>query len=120
MKLEKHIFMGHDGNKIQNNTEYYFTKYFDWVFMKDKIIKRNENPKTCYIKTDYLNKYINNILSIKNKFILVSGCSNYSPSINFKKLYEKIIKMPNLIKYYAENNLSSNPKMCSLTVGLMI
>tara|TARA_B110000858_G_scaffold197484_1_gene259292 strand:+ start:176 stop:1042 length:867 start_codon:yes stop_codon:yes gene_type:complete len=118
MKLEKHIFMGHDGNKIHNNTEYYFTKYFDWVFMKDKIIKRNENPKTCYIKTDYLNKYINNILSIKNKFILVSGCSDYSPSINFKKSYEKIIKMPNLIKYYAENNLSSNPKMCSLTVGL--
>ena len=37
MKLKKHIFMGHNGNKMDNNTEYYFTKYFDWVFMKNKI-----------------------------------------------------------------------------------
>jgi hypothetical protein len=110
--------MGHDGKKMINDTEYYFTNYFDWVFMNNIIIKKKNNPVTCYIKLDYLNKYINDILSIKNDFILVSGCSDFSPSVNFKESYEKIIKMPTLIKYYAENNLSSNPKMCSLTVGL--
>ena len=25
MKLKKHIFMGHNGNKMDNNTEYYLT-----------------------------------------------------------------------------------------------
>jgi hypothetical protein len=112
------MFMGHDGYKMANNTEWYFTKYFDWVFMNNTIIKRKDYPRTCYIKTDYLDKYINDILSISNEFILVSGCSDYSPSVNFEQSYEKLIKMPNLIKYYTENNLSTNPKMRSLTVGL--
>tara|TARA_B110000261_G_scaffold6626_1_gene6772 strand:- start:117 stop:1691 length:1575 start_codon:yes stop_codon:yes gene_type:complete len=118
MDTEEHIFIGHDGKKIINDTEFYFTKHFDWVFMNNMIIKRKFEPNTCYIKTDYLDKYIDDILGIKNKFILVSGCSDFSPSIHYKKSYEKIIEIPNLIKYYAENNLSNHVKMSSLTVGL--
>lgn len=49
MKLENYIFMGHDGIKMENDIEYYFTKYFDMVFMKNKIIKRNQNPKTLIV-----------------------------------------------------------------------
>jgi hypothetical protein len=116
--MDNIIFMGHDGLKIINNEEFYFTKYFDWVFMKNKIIKRVTNPKTIYIKIDYLDKYVNDILNISNEFILVSGCSDASPSINYVNSYNKIIKLPNLVKWFAENNLSHHPKITSLTVGL--
>ena len=68
-----------------------FHKAFDWVFMNNMIIKRVE-PNTCYIKTDYLDKYIDDILGIKN-IILVSGCSDFSPNIHYKKSYEKIIRI---------------------------
>lgn len=117
LKIKEQIFMGHDGNSMDEGKEYYITKYFDWIFMNNKIIKKKTKPNTCYIKTDYLNKYLNDILSIKNKFILVSASSDYSPSINFKESYEKIIKHPLLLKWYAENNLSDHPKIYSLPTG---
>jgi hypothetical protein len=85
--------------------------------MKDRIQKNIDIPKTIYIKTDYLKQYIDTILDINTDFILISGSSDYSPQINFKAEYEKIIMMPNLIKWYAENNLSDHEKMHSLTIG---
>ena len=111
------IYLGHHGNAMKNNTSFYFANYFDWIFMKDKVIKKNEHPNSCYIKTDYLQKYINDILNIKNDFILISGCSDFSPQINFKNEFNKIIELSNLKKWYAENNLSTHPKMYSLSVG---
>ena len=116
--IQDHIFMGHDGTNMDRNIEFYFSKYFDWVFMNNKIVKRKPIPTTCYIKLDFLNKYINDILNIPNEFILVSGCSDYSPTIHFNESYKKIIKLPNLKKWYCENNLSNHPKVYSLTVGL--
>jgi hypothetical protein len=115
---DKLVFMGTKSQKLISDEEYFFTKHFDWVFMRNKIVKRKLIPQTCYIKTDYLNKYLNDILNINTNFILVSGCSDYSPIIKFKSSYEKIIKHPCLIKWYAQNNLSTHPKMCSLSVGL--
>ena len=81
------IYLGHDGNAMKNNTSFYFANYFDWIFMKDKVIKKNEHPNSCYIKTDYLQKYINDILNIKNDFILISGCSDFSPQIKYSEQY---------------------------------
>jgi hypothetical protein len=110
-------YIGHNGYSMMDNTSFYFSNYFDWIMCQDTIIKKNEIPNTIYIKIDYLNNYVNEILKIQNDFILISGCSDYSPQVNFKESYLKIINMPNLKKWYAENNLSDNPKMFSLTVG---
>jgi len=110
-------FIGHCGMSMSNNNSFYFSDYFDWIIMNDIIIKKQENPRHVYIKIDYLKKYINEIISIKNDFILISGCSDYSPQINFTKEYLIIINLPNLKKWYSENNLSIHPKMYSLTVG---
>jgi len=114
---DKLVFMGTKGQKLISNEEYFFTKHFDWVFMKGKVVKRCSPPKTCYIKTDFLNKYVNDILNIKSSFVLVSGCSDYSPVINFKQTFTKLVNHPFLIKWYAQNNLAPNPKMMSLSVG---
>ena len=38
--IQDHIFMGHDGTNMDRNIEFYFSKYFDWVFMNNKIIKK--------------------------------------------------------------------------------
>ena len=110
-------FIGHDGLSMMNNSSFYFANYFDWIFMQDKIIKKNNTPRHVYIKIDYLAQYINEIINIANDFILITGCGDFSPQIQFKKEYLQIINMPNLKKWYAENNLSLHPKMHSLTVG---
>ena len=89
-------FIGHDGWTMLDNTSFYFANYFDWIMMQDKIIKKTETPRHVYIKTDYLNKYCNELKNINNDFILITGCSDYSPQINFKDTYLKIIDLPHL------------------------
>jgi len=110
-------FIGHDGWAMIGNSSFYFANYFDWIFTQDTMIKKTETPRHVYIKIDYLNKYCDELQQIKNDFILITGCSDYSPQINFKESYLKIIDLPHLKKWYAENNLSNHPKMYSLTVG---
>jgi hypothetical protein len=110
-------YIGHCGKSMQNNISFYFANYFDWIIMNNKIIKKNENPRHIYLKLDYIQKYIKEIINIENDFILITGCSDYSPQINFINEYNEIIKLPNLKKWYAENNFSDHPKMFSLCVG---
>ena len=110
-------FIGHDGWSMIDNRSFYFANYFDWIMMQDKIIKKTEQPRHVYVKIDYLDNYCNEIKNIKNDFILITGCSDYSPQVNYKDSYSKIIDLPHLKKWYAENNLSNHPKMYSLTVG---
>ena len=110
-------YIGHCGLSMLNNSSFYFANYFDWIMMKDKIIKKRENPRHIYLKIDFIKKYMNELKNIKNDFILITGCGDYSPQINFREEYLIIINLPKLKKWYAENNVSAHPKMYSLTVG---
>lgn len=110
-------FIGHDGYSMMNNTGFYFANKFDWVMMNDKIIKKTIHPRHIYVKIDYLRKYFNDIINIKNDFILITGCGDESPQITYKEEYLQLVNHPHLTKWYAENNLSTHPKMHSLTVG---
>jgi len=110
-------YIGHCGLSMLNNSSFYFANYFDWIMMKDKIIKKTENPRHVYLKIDFIKKYMNELKNIKNEFILITGCGDYSPQINFREEYFIIINLPKLKKWYAENNVSDHPKMYSLTVG---
>lgn len=112
-----HNFLGHNGIAMITNESFYFANYFDWIFLKNKIIKKSNDPKHAYIKIDFLRRYLKDILSIKNDFILVSGCGDSSPIIEFPEESKKILEMPNLKKWYAENNLLEHKKMFSLSVG---
>jgi hypothetical protein len=110
-------YIGHCGLSMINNSSFYFANYFDWIMLKDKIIKKTEKPRHVYLKIDFIKKYMNEIKNIKNDFILVTGCGDYSPQINCREEYLIIINLPTLKKWYAENNLSDHQKMYSLTVG---
>lgn len=115
-----HKFIGHNGS----TDNFYFADYFDCISIRDKLIIKKENPRTIYMKIENIKKFIDFILNIKHDFILISGCSDYSPQIYCNEEYLKIINMPNLIKWYAENNISNHEnnisnheKMFSLPVG---
>lgn len=110
-------FIGHCGMSMINNQSFYFANRFDWIMMNNMIKKNTEIPKTIYIKLDFLPQYMNTILSLKNDFVLITGCSDYSPQVNFKKEYNQLITHPKLKKWYAENNLSTHEKIQSLPVG---
>ncbi len=110
-------YIGHCGKSMIENTSFYFANYFDWIIMKDVIIKKTDTPRHIYIKLDFLQQYINEISTIKNDFIMITSCSDYSPQIHFFNEYNYLINLPNLKHWYAENNISQHPKMSSLTVG---
>lgn len=120
--------MGLDGHTFINDNSETFTDFFDWVMTGRRIQKRKLIPKTVFIKTDYFyettaegpNNNYQEILSIDTPFVLISGASDYAPSITFKEKYETLINKPNLLAWYSENNLSEHPKMHGLPVGLCI
>jgi len=96
-----------------------FGKYFDWVIHSKGVIKNVENPYTIYIKTDYLPRFVDEIMpKLTSEFILISNCSDYSPYVNFKREYDIIVQNPYLKLWYARNNLGVHPKVRSLPGGL--
>lgn len=124
----KMLFMGLDGHTFINDNSETFTDFFDWVMTGRRIQKRKLIPTTVFIKTDYFyevtaegpNNNYKEILSIETPFVLISGASDYAPSVTFKEKYETLINKPNLLAWYSENNLSDHPKMYGLPVGLCI
>jgi hypothetical protein len=97
----------------------YFGRLFDWIIPFKGIIKNKEIPETIYIKTDYLPRFVNEILpDISTEFILISNCSDYSPYVNFKKEHDIIVESPHLKLWYCRNNLSIHPKMRCIPGGL--
>ena len=55
--IQDHIFMGHYGTNMDRNIEFYFSKYFDWVFMNNKIVKRKSavyRDRTCDLEVNSL------------------------------------------------------------------
>ena len=110
-------YIGHDGLALSNNKSFYFADNFDWIICKNKIIKKKDIPKSIYIKIDYINKWLKIILKIKHDFVLITGCSDFSPQIHFSRAFNKIVNLSNLLAIYSENNLSTHPKAFSLPVG---
>ena len=107
------------GLKMHWGTSDEFGKYFDWVIHGKGVIKNVENPYTIYIKTDYLPRFVNEILgTLTAEFILISNCSDYSPYVNFKREYDIIVENRYLKLWYARNNLGVHPKLRSLPGGL--
>jgi hypothetical protein len=111
------LYLGHDGESMINNQSFYFANYFDWIGLNNKIIKKMDNPRHIYLKTEYLKKYSSDILDIKNDFILITACSDASPFLLYPEVCNKILELPNLKKWFTENNIVDNPKVYSLSVG---
>jgi hypothetical protein len=105
--------------KMMNGEIDNFGSNFDWIITAKKIHQNKIIPKTIYIKIDFINYFVNNILKhIDEEFILITGCSDYSPYINFYNEYNIIINNKYLKYWYGTNNLSTHIKMKSYPGGL--
>lgn len=94
-------------NNTNNVDEYDFTKLKEYDVL--------------YIKTDALNDFSKKISNIQCKFILVTGSSDYSISVDVlcnSTEINNILENENLIHWYAENNIYSHPKISMLPIGL--
>lgn len=113
------IFLGNDGNALLEGRPDYFSKFFDWQVTYKGILGNTDEPKTIYIKTDLLPMFVETILpKLKEEFILISGCSDYSPEINFKREYDQLLDHPLLSHWFMQNMNTFNEKTSSFPTGL--
>lgn len=117
---KEEIFLGQDGVSMLNDTPDFFSSFFDWQFTYNKIYTNNiKEPKTICLKTDLLPRFINYILpQINNEFILITGYSDFSPEINFKREYNILINDKRVKYWYMNNMKNKTSKTYSLPVGL--
>jgi hypothetical protein len=112
-------FLADDGHFLIKNQPSRFANYFDWIMTEHTILKRKEIPETIFVKTDYLPRFVHEILPFLTKKIkLITGSSDWSPVINFRKEYDLILSNPYLIRWYMLNSLSSHPKIITYPGGL--
>jgi len=117
------LYLGQDGRLMMSGQPDNFSKHFDWVVSyfnlgTINLIKNKEIPKTIYIKTDILPAFVSQILpKINNKFVLISGGSDYSPEINFKREYEVLIRDVRLEHWFMNNIRNFHDKCSSLPAG---
>jgi len=113
------IFLGNDGNHLIAGRPDYLSKFFDWQVTYRGILGNTDKPKTIYIKTDLLPNFTQNILpNLKEEFILISSCSDYSPEINFKNEYDIIVNHPLVSHWFMQNMNSFHEKTSSFPTGL--
>ena len=118
------VFLEQDGNKMFANVPDYFSTLFDWQVTRSRIYKNGiEEPNTIYLKTDFLPFFVYSVLpQIKNEFILITACSDFSPQVNYnefhwKKYYQILINNPKLKFWYMNNMRYKNEKTFSLPAG---
>jgi len=118
-KFYKQIFLGQDGNKILLGVPDNFGIYFDWQIAFPNIYKKNNHPRTVYLKTDFLREFVKFILpSINNEFILITACSDLSPQISFPNEYDTLIHDQRVKHWYMNNMRYKNNKVSSLPCGI--
>jgi len=107
------------GDKIEKGIPDSFSSMFDWVLTLRGLIKKTEIPRTIYVKTDYLPIFVQQILpGITNKFIFATGCSDYSPMINFKSEFLTLLNNDLLVSWYMVNCLERHPKIRAYPGGM--
>lgn len=76
---------------------------------------------TLYIKTDALYAFSRKINNIKSKFILLTGCSDYTVPNDLIPNHDEFINFlndDNLVHWFAQNCIYSHPKITNLPIGL--
>lgn len=117
--IEDQIFLGQNGIKMQNGVPDFLSQHFDCQVTSSKIYLKKENPKFFYTKTDFLPLFVNHVLpNIKNEFVLITGCSDYSPEINFNREYNILTNHENFQFWFMNNMKTKTPKTFSLPAGL--
>jgi len=99
-------------NKV-NDIHGYFDKEYNFNNLKENDI--------LYVKTDYIYKFSKIINTLPCKFVLVSGCSDYTiPYDLFSRKDEFIAFIENnkIIKWFVKNSVVFHPKIINLPIGV--
>jgi hypothetical protein len=90
------------------------------TFINSVGFQKSCKDNIVYIRSDDLSKVYKS-LNRTSKFVLVSGCSDYTnPTDIFPNLnaFIEFIEQPNLIKWFVQNNMYAHPKIINLPIGL--
>ena len=113
------MFLADDGHYLMNDRPSRFSRKFDWIVAEHKLLKRTSPPASIFVKTDYLPKFFNEVFpTLHTPFVLVTGSSDWCPSVNFSKEFNALIESPLVTRWYMMNCLSTHPKVFSLPGGL--
>lgn len=111
--------MNDAGQPMIDNIPNEFSKNFDWILTRTHLFKRKEIPETIYTKTDFLPTFVRFVLPLLNtKFKLISGCGDFSPSVNFPREYIIIVNNPLLVRWYSNNKIHENDKVTAIPAGM--
>ena len=97
------------------------TSLIDTCNVDDYNFNNLKEYDTLFIKSDKLNTFSKIINTIKVKFILVSGSSDYTTPINLfssRSDFLKFVNNDNLIHWFCQNCISPHSKITKLPIGL--
>ena len=80
-----------------------------------------KNGDLLYIKTDAIYDFYKNLNKINKKFVLVTGCGDYTiPNdlFNSNEDFLNFINDDKIIKWYVQNCVYLHPKIIKLPIGL--
>lgn len=113
------MFLADDGHFLIKDQPSRFSGMFDWIVTEHKTLKKKEVPESIFVKTDYLPRFLReDFLQCTTPFILVTGSSDWCPSVNFPTEYERLVHSDLVIKWYMTNCLSTHPKVFAYPGGL--
>lgn len=82
--------------------------------------KLKEND-VLYIKLDKIPAFAQIVHTIKCKFVLVSGCSDYTTPVDLfasQEHFLNFINSPNILHWFIQNCITPHPKITQLPIGL--
>lgn len=113
------MFLADDGHFLIRNQPSRFASMFDWVVTEHTVLKKKEVPKSVFVKTDYLPRFVReNFPGLSTPFVLVTGSSDWSPSVNFPHETRILLDSEIVTRWYMLNCLMTHPKVVSYPGGL--
>jgi len=112
-------FVDSSGHPLIEDEHNGMSKNFCWTVTENKILKNNNDPNFIYVKTDFLPRFVNEIIpTLTRPVVLITACSDFCPGTCFQEESYKILNEAKIIHWWAENNVFYHPKVSGFPVGL--
>lgn len=113
------MFLADDGHFLIRDQPSRFSGMFDWIVTERDVLKKKEIPESIFVKTDYLPRFVReDFPKLTTPFTLITGSSDWCPSVNFPTEYERLVRSDIVIKWYMTNCLNTHPKVFAYPGGL--
>lgn len=113
------MFLADDGHFLIKDEPSRFSSMFDWIVTEHKVLKKKDIPESIFVKTDYLPRFVReDFPKLSTPFVLITGSSDWCPSVNFSKEYVTLTESDLVTKWYMTNCLSTHPKVFAYPGGL--